>query len=148
MTERITKSMAKNIYYGGGIFALMIFIALTFDTVHQIPKRSNEQNMTQSVVAGKKLWEKNDCVGCHTIVGEGAYYAPELMNVFQRRGGSDVTAFKAYMQGWMAAQPLNVPNRRKMPQFHLTPEEVDNLSDFLIWTSKVNANDWPPTIEG
>ena len=148
MTERITKSMAKNIYYGGGTFALLIFIALTFDTVHQIPKRSNEQNMTPSVVAGKKLWEQNDCVGCHTIVGEGAYYAPELMNVFQRRGGGDEAAFKAYMQGWMAAQPLNTPNRRKMPQFNLTPQQVDNLSDFLIWTSKVNANDWPPTIEG
>jgi len=148
MTERITKSMAKNIYYGGGTFALMIFIALTFDTVHQIPKRSNQQNMTESVVVGKKLWEKNDCVGCHSIVGEGAYYAPELMNVFQRRGASDETAFKAYMQGWMAAQPLAIPNRRKMPQFHLTPTEVDNLSDFLIWTSKINANDWPPTIEG
>ena len=148
MTERITKSMAKNIYYGGGTFALLIFIALTFDTVHQIPKRSNQQNMTPSVVAGKKLWEQNDCVGCHTIVGEGAYYAPELMNVFQRRGGGDEAAFKAYMQGWMAAQPLNTPNRRKMPQFNLTPQQVDNLSDFLIWTSKVNANDWPPTIEG
>jgi len=148
MTERITKSMAKNIYYGGGTFALLIFIALTFDTVHQIPERSNEVDMTKSVVAGKKLWEDNNCVGCHTIVGEGAYYAPELMNVFQRRGASDEGAFKGYMQGWMAAQPLDTPNRRKMPQFHLTNEQVDNLSDFLIWTSKVNANEWPPTIEG
>ena len=148
MTERITKSMAKNIYYGGGSFALLIFIALTFDTVKQIPERSNEVDMTESVVAGKKLWENNNCVGCHTIIGEGAYYAPELMNVFQRRGGSDEGAFKAYMQGWMAAQPLAVPNRRKMPQFNLSNEEVDSLSDFLIWTSKVNANDWPPTIEG
>ena len=148
MTERITKSMAKNIYYGGGTFALLIFIALTFDTVHQIPERSNEVNMTESVVHGKKLWEDNNCVGCHTIVGEGAYYAPELMNVFQRRGASDEGAFKAYMQGWMAAQPLDTPNRRKMPQFNLSNEEVDSLSDFLIWTSKVNANEWPPTIEG
>ncbi|DAB40737.1 MAG TPA: cytochrome C [Sulfurovum sp. UBA12169] len=148
MTERITKSMAKNIYYGGGTFALLIFLALTLDTVKQIPHRSNEVNMTASVVAGKKLWEDNNCVGCHTIVGEGAYYAPELMNVFQRRGASDEGAFKSYMQGWMAAQPLDTPNRRKMPQFNLTKEEVDNLSDFLIWTSKVNANDWPPTIEG
>jgi len=148
MTERITKSMAKNIYYGGGIFALMIFIALTFDTVQQIPKRSNEVNMTASVVAGKKLWEENDCVGCHTIIGEGAYYAPELMNVFQRRGGSNEVAFKAYMQGWMAVQPMDIPNRRKMPQFHLTDKQVDNLADFLIWTSKINANNWPPTIEG
>ncbi len=148
MTERITKSMAKNIYYGGGMFALLIFLALSFDTVQQIPERSNEVNMTASVVAGKKIWEKNDCVGCHTLIGEGAYYAPELMNVFNRRGGSDVATFKAYMQGWMAAQPLNEPNRRKMPQFNLSEEEVNQLSDFLIWTSKVNANEWPPTIEG
>ncbi len=148
MTERITKSMAKNIYYGGGTFALLIFIALSFDTVHQIPKRSNQVNMTPSVVAGKRLWEANDCVGCHTLIGEGAYYAPELMNVFQRRGGGNEAAFKAYMQGWMAAQPLDIPNRRKMPQFHLSDKQVNNLADFLIWTSKVDANDWPPTIEG
>lgn len=148
MTERITKSMAKNIYYGGGTFALLIFLALTFDTVHQIPERSNEVNMTESVIAGKALWEKNNCVGCHTLIGEGAYYAPELMNVFQRRGAADETVFKGYMQGWMAAQPLDISNRRKMPQFNLTNEEVDSLADFLIWTSKVNANEWPPTIEG
>ena len=148
MTERITKSMAKNIYYGGGTFALLIFIALSFDTVNQIPERSNEVNMTHSVVEGKELWEKYNCVGCHTLIGEGAYYAPELMNVFQRRGASDEATFKAYMTSWMAAQPLAVPDRRKMPQFNLSNEEVDNLSDFLIWTSKVDANEWPPTIEG
>lgn len=148
MTERITKSMAKNIYYGGGLFVLLIFVGLSFDTVQQIPKRSNQVNMTESVVAGKALWEKNNCVGCHTLIGEGAYYAPELMNVFNRRGASDEETFKAYMQGWMAAQPLNVPDRRKMPQFNLSSEQVDSLSDFLIWTSKVNANEWPPTIEG
>ena len=148
MTERITKSMAKNIYYGGGMFALLIFVALSFDTVQQIPERSNEVNLTESVIAGKKIWENNNCVGCHTLIGEGAYYAPELMNVFNRRGASDEATFKGYMQGWMAAQPLNEPNRRKMPQFNLSSEEVDNLSDFLIWTSRVDANDWPPTIEG
>jgi len=148
MTERITKSMAKNIYYGGGLFALLIFIGLSFDSVRQIPERSIETKMTESVVAGKHLWEKNNCVGCHTIIGEGAYFAPEMMNVFQRRGGGDESAFKAYMRGWMAAQPLDIPHRRKMPQFNLSDGEVDSLSDFLIWTSKVNANNWPPTIEG
>ncbi len=148
MTERITKSMAKNIYYGGGLFALLIFLGLSFDTVQQIPKRSNQINMSESVVAGKALWEKNNCVGCHTLIGEGAYYAPELMNVFQRRGDGHEANFKNYMQGWMAAQPLSEPNRRKMPQFNLNAQEVNSLADFLIWTSKVNANKWPPTIEG
>lgn len=148
MEERITKSMARNIYYGGGIFAILIFIGLTLDTVRQVPKRSNAQNLTPSVVAGKNLWEVNNCVGCHTLMGEGAYYAPELANVFDRRGAADEQTFKAYMRGWMAAQPLSEPHRRKMPQFNLSDEEVDSISDFLIWTSKIDDNEWPPNIEG
>ncbi len=148
MTERITKSMARNIYFGGALFAILVFTGLTLDTVNQVPKLSHADKITPSVAKGKHVWENNDCVGCHTILGEGAYYAPELGNVFQRRGGSDETAFKAYLSGWMAAQPLSEPGRRKMPQFHLTDEQVNNLADFLIWTSHVNNNEWPPNIEG
>ena len=148
MSERITKDMAKNIYFGGGIFATLIFVGLTFDSVNQIPELSHQENMTESVVLGKKLWEDNNCVGCHTLLGEGAYYAPELGNVFLRAGSGNEEAFKGYMLGWMAAQPLDIPDRRKMPQFHLTPEQVNNLSDFLIWTSKVNTQEWPPNIQG
>lgn len=57
MTER-NKSMAKNIYYGGGTFALLIFLILTFDTVHQIPERSNEVNMTESAAGKSSLGKK------------------------------------------------------------------------------------------
>ena len=35
----------------------------------------------QEVVRGKEIWESNNCMGCHTILGEGAYYAPELTKV-------------------------------------------------------------------
>ena len=87
-------------------------------------------------------------MGCHTILGEGAYFAPELGNVYQRRGTSDESTFKGYMLGWMAAQPLDTPDRRKMPQFNLSEKEINEMSDFLIWTSKVDTNEWPPTIEG
>ena len=148
MTERITKSMARNIYFGGGIFALLIFVTLSVDTVKQMPKRSNAQNITASVAQGKHLWEINNCVGCHTILGEGAYYAPELGNVFQRRGASNEATFKAYLKSWMASQPLNIKERRKMPQFNFSDTDVDNMADFLIWTSKIDANNWPPNIEG
>jgi nitric oxide reductase subunit C len=140
--------MARNIYFGGGVFALLVFAGLTLDTVQQIPKLSNDDKITESVAHGKHMWEKYNCVGCHTIMGEGAYYSPELANVFQRRGGGDEEAFKVYLQGWMAAQPLSEPDRRKMPQFNLSEKEVNDLADFLIWTSRVKNNEWPPNIEG
>ncbi len=148
MKERITKNMARNIYFGGSIFAILLFAGLTVDTVQKIPELTNDKKITKSVAKGKELWEVNNCVGCHTIMGEGAYYAPELANAFNRLGASNEHTFKAYLNGWMEAQPLNSPDRRKMPQFNLTKEQVDNLADFLIWTSEIDDNEWPPNIEG
>jgi nitric oxide reductase subunit C len=114
----------------------------------KMPERDHRENITPSVAQGKHLWEVNNCIGCHTLLGEGAYFAPELGNVFQRRGSGNEEAFKGYMQGWMAAQPLNAPGRRQMPQFNLSSAEVENLADFLIWSSRINTNNWPPNIEG
>jgi nitric oxide reductase subunit C len=148
MSERITKDMAKNIYFGGGLFAILIFMGLTFDSVHQIKKLSNDKDITRSVAHGKRVWENNNCIGCHTILGEGAYYAPELGNAFIRLGNSDEKTFKTYLSAWMKAQPLAVPDRRKMPQFNLTKKEIDDLADFLIWTSKIDTQSWPPNIKG
>ncbi len=148
MSERVTKNMARNIYFGGSLFAILIFAGLSFDTVQRVPELSNDAEITESVAKGKNLWEVNNCVGCHTIMGEGAYYAPELANVFDRRGMQDEATFKAYLNGWMAAQPMNEPGRRKMPQFNLSEEQVNDLADFLIWTSRIDDNEWPPNIEG
>ncbi len=148
MTENITKSMSRNIYYGGSVFAILVLLGLTFDTMQVLPERENRSELTENVVKGKGLWETNNCVGCHSLMGEGAYFAPELANVFDRRGGSDEAAFKTYFSAWMAAQPLTEEGRRKMPQFNLNDAEVDALADFLIWTSRIDDNEWPPNIEG
>jgi len=146
MAEFFTKSAARNIYYGGSIFFLLVFFGLTLDTLSVLPERDNRGEITEAIARGKLLWEDNNCIGCHTLMGEGAYYAPELANVFDRRGGEE--GFKAFLQSWMAMQPLQVPDRRKMPQFNLTEQEVDDLAEFLKWTSKVNDANWPPNIEG
>lgn len=148
MSDRFTKSMARNIYYGGSLFFILVFLGLTFDTLIQFPHRENRQNLTESVAHGKRIWERNDCIGCHTLMGEGAYFAPELGNAFQRLGGGNEKAFKSYLEAWMAAQPLGIPGRRKMPQFHLSKSDVDALADFLIWTSRIKDNNWPPNIKG
>lgn len=141
MSGTFTKSMARNIFYGGTVFFFLLFLALTFDTNKKLPTRDNSQNLTPQVIAGKKIWETRNCIGCHTLLGEGAYFAPELGNVYPRRGPD-------FIKAWIQAQPTGAPGRRQMPQFHLTEEELNNLVAFLKYASEINTAKWPPNIEG
>ncbi len=144
MSEVFTKSMARNIYYGGSVFFILLFLALTFDTMGTLPKQDNRAAITPQVALGKKVWEENDCIGCHTLLGEGAYFAPELGNVYKRFGNS-TEAIKAFIK----SRPVNgVPGRRSMPQFNLSDEELEALAQFLKYSSEINTQNWPPNIQG
>ncbi len=144
MSEVFTKTMARNIFYGGSIFFFLLLLALTFDTQGVLPERSNNANITPEIVLGKKVWEDHDCIGCHTILGEGAYFAPELGNVYKRFGNS-----KDAIIGFIKSRPKNgIPGRRSMPQFNLTDEQLNAVAEFLKWTSEVNTSNWPPNIQG
>ncbi len=144
MSERFTKSMARNIYLGGGLFSFLLFVALTFDTMERLPERDNRENITPQVALGKQVWEENNCIGCHTLLGEGAYFAPELGNVYNRLG-NDKEAIKMVIR---TRPPEGIPGRRSMPQFNLSEEELDAIAEFLKWTSEIDTNDWPPNIQG
>ncbi len=141
MSATFTKSMARNIFFGGSVFFFLLFVGLTFDTMQVLPKRDHRENITPEVVRGKHIWETRDCIGCHTILGEGAYFAPELGNVYKRRGPE-------FIKAWIKAQPTGAPGRRQMPQFNLTDTQLNDLVAFLKWTSEINTNKWPPNIEG
>jgi nitric oxide reductase subunit C len=144
MSGAFTKSMARNIFYGGSAFFVFIFLALSFDTVGALPERDHRENITPQVVLGKKVWEDNNCIGCHTLMGEGAYFAPELANVYNRFGNS-----KEAIIGFIKSRPVDgIPGRRSMPQFNLSDEELEGVAEFLKWTSEIDDANWPPNIQG
>ncbi|MFZ1468171.1 MAG: cytochrome c [Paracoccaceae bacterium] len=151
MREVMTKSMARNIFYGGSLFFIIIFVGLTAHSHYYITTVStDEATLTPEVAAGKLLWEKHSCINCHTLLGEGAYFAPELVNVMTRWGiepGDHEGAFEA-VKGWMDAMPSGIEGRRQMPNFNLTDEEYRNIADFLLWINTIKAQDWPPNDAG
>ncbi len=150
MREVMTKTMARNVFYGGSLFFIVIFLALSAQSVSYIKNRStNAETLTPQVVAGKRVWEDKACINCHTLLGEGAYFAPELGNVMRRWGVQDdpEAAFET-LQAWMQAQPSGIEGRRQMPQFNLSDEEIRGLSEFLLWTGTINTQSWPPNDAG
>jgi nitric oxide reductase subunit C len=146
MSEKFTKSTARNIFYGGSMFFILLFLVLTVGTVRALPERDHRENITEQVVLGKKVWEDNNCIGCHTLLGEGAYFAPELGNVYERRGGAD--GGKEFIMDWIRAMPTEIEGRRQMPNFNLSEKELDGVAEFLKWTGEINTAGWPPNIEG
>lgn len=133
----LTKSQARLFFVGGTLFFSVIFILLTVDTLRQIPERQNSDLMTESVVRGKMIWDSENCMGCHTILGEGAYYAPELTQVVERRGETWIRIFLRDPQAMF-------PGKRRMVQFDFSEDEITDVIAFLDWIGKIDTNGFPP----
>lgn len=113
------------------------FIGLTVDTFARIPEQTHASAITPAVARGKDLWESKNCMGCHTLFGEGAYYAPELTRVIERRGPEFVKA--------MLRDPEKMyPGQRKMQNYHFSEPQIDDLVAFFEWAGKVDLQGFPP----
>ena len=85
-----------------GVMAL-IFIALsvfsflpsrgqaTPDAVSFGPYQAND---------GKRVFQAYNCMGCHTMVGNGAYLGPDLTEVYRNAGPAWLAAFLPSAGGW------------------------------------------------
>ncbi len=130
----MTNKAARNLFIIGSLFFFVIFLALTFDTLATLDKRAPE--ITADVDAGKMVWHKYDCIGCHTILGNGTYFAPDVTKVASLKP-------KSYLKAFLM-DPKGVNAHAVMPTLGITADEADKLIAFLSWISKVDTNDWPP----
>ena len=150
MSDVMTKSMARNVFYGGSLFFIAIFGAMTVHShIYAVNVATDRAALTASVAAGKHVWENKSCINCHTLLGEGAYFAPELGNVMRRWGvQDDPQAAMDALKSWMDAMPTGIEGRRQMPGFNLSDEEYRALTDFLLYVGTVNTQNWPPNDAG
>lgn len=132
----LSKSQARVFFLGGtGVFSA-IFLALSFDTMRQVPTLTRQHELTESVARGKRIWEDNNCMGCHTLFGEGAYYAPELTKVVERRGAPWIRLFLDDPQKMF-------PGQRKMVKYGFDAGQKDDIIAFLEWCGKVDLQGFP-----
>lgn len=129
----LSKKQARAFFLGGTLVTFLIFIGLTVYSLSAAQDQSHKENITESVARGKKLWESNNCMGCHTIMGEGAYYAPELTKVIDRRGEGYIKAVLMSPISWQ-------PNKRKMVAYNMSEEEALDMVEFFKWINNIDLN--------
>ena len=134
----MTKKIAFWIFVIGTVSSAIVFLGLTWDTHRQVEALSHVDKLSDKVVEGKRTFEKYNCNDCHTILGFGGYYAPDLTKVVRRIGEDGIrfrvkTPEKALAASW-----------RKMPNLNVSDAEIDNLLAFFAWVGNIDNGDWPP----
>ena len=126
--------LGKTLFYLGSTACLAtMFLYLAPASLAYI-KDSNHvgaEGVPPEVARGKVVWHKFVCIDCHTILGDGTQFAPELGRIAISR---DDAYLKFYVKD---AQKLN--STGSMPSFPaMTDAEATDLVAFLNHTSQVN----------
>ena len=117
------------------ILFVLIATPLSTDTMVE-PRNPSPTEVTYkgyTAYEGFQVAIDYNCMGCHTITGNGAYYAPELVRVARQAGSPE--AIRALLVG--------ITGTPSMP-FNLTEEEIDKLTAWMLYLGQLNTNNWPP----
>jgi nitric oxide reductase subunit C len=131
------KKAARNFFIWGTVICTALFIWLTIDTHTTIPKRTHTDQLTDEVVLGKRVWHKHNCNDCHTILGIGGYYSPDLTKAYSTRG-------EMWLKTFLKNPESPDPKRRKMPNQNLSEDEIKKLIAYFKWVDAIDTNQWPP----
>ena len=136
----MNKKQARLFAIGSTGVAVLVFLGLTLDSHRQFDKLTNADKITVEVTRGKDAWHKHNCINCHTVFGEGAYYAPDLTKITKHRG-------EAYLKAYLKDPSKfydEKRHRRLMPRQDLSDQDITDLIAFLDWVSNVDNQGWPP----
>ncbi len=101
---------------------------------------------------GKLTEQAKNCMDCHTLLGNGAYYAPDLTKawldpMWQKGGPMMGMTGKNTTEEAMAAFLQNpgkyATHARMMPNLKITPQEAKGLVAFLKHLSSIDTNGFP-----
>ena len=136
----MTKRHTRLFFVGGTLLFAAIFLGLTIDSHRQFDRLTNADRITPDVSAGKDVWHDKNCINCHTLLGEGAYYAPDLTKITQQRGEAYLRAFLRDPSQFYSERV----HRRLMPNPDLSEDEITQVIAFLDWVANIDNQGWPP----
>lgn len=88
-----------------------------------------EKWATEKSKQGKLLFQKKNCIACHQIYGLGGFMGPDLTNMISAPG-----------KGPLFAKALLMNGTDRMPNYHLSEAEIDELVEFLTYADKTGVS--------
>ena len=98
---------------------------------------------------GKLTVQAKNCMDCHTLLGNGAYYAPDLTKAWLDPAWKNMIAMtnsktKEEAMAKFLQHPDKYPTHaRMMPNLGITPQEAKGVVAFLKHMSAIDTNGFP-----
>jgi len=131
----MSEKALRNLYLFGTLFFLIVLGVMSADSLSQV-RQSRQPALTADVVAGKQIWQSKNCNDCHTILGIGGYFAPEMTKIATMRDPAWLTSF--------LLDPQAVKPGTSMPNQMLSAVQAGQVVSFFEWVAQVDTNGWPP----
>ncbi len=115
-------------------------------------KEWSEKEAADLLHLGKLTSQAKNCMNCHTLLGNGAYFAPDLTKAWLDKAWQDGGPLqgmtgKATVEEAMAEflqHPSQYPTHaRMMPDLGITADEAKGLVAFLKHMSSIDTNGFP-----
>jgi nitric oxide reductase subunit C len=136
----MTRRQTRLFFVAGTTIFGLVFLALTIDSHRRFGELTHADAITAEVIAGKHVWHRKNCINCHTLLGEGAYYAPDLTKIAQHRGDAYLRQFLRDPSRYYSEER----HGRIMPNPQLSEQEIGDVIAFLTWISRIDNQNWPP----
>ncbi len=110
----------------------------------------SEEEAYRLLEKGKLAIQSRNCMDCHTLLGNGAYYAPDLTKAWldpkweqQIIPITNAKSKEEAMKIWLM-NPDKYPTWvRKMPNLRLSEDEAVAIVAYLKWMSAIDTNGFP-----
>ncbi len=108
-------------------------------------KKLTEAEAEALVSHGKLTTQAKNCMSCHTLLGNGSYYAPDLTKAWLDPAWGSKEAREQAMVDFLMHPEVAAHNSlgRKMPNLGITEAEARATVAFLKWMSSIDTNGFP-----
>ncbi|MRI58428.1 MAG: cytochrome C [Epsilonproteobacteria bacterium] len=107
----------------------------------------SEEEARALIHKGKLTIQAKNCMDCHTLLGNGAYYAPDLTKAWLDPTWDTLAPAyngKEYaIKEFLKNPPAMAMHERKMPNLGITDEEAKAVVAYLKFMSAIDTNGFP-----
>ena len=108
-------------------------------------QKLTEEEAKALVTRGKLTTQAKNCMNCHTLLGNGAYYAPDLTKSWLDPSWGTKEVREQEMVDFLMNPQDRLHNGlgRRMPNLGITEEEARATVAFLKWMASIDTNGFP-----